>query len=324
MRAMPDFRYFRPTSVAEALQLGAAHPGSRLLAGGTDLVVNLRRGLANPSALIDLGAVPELAGIAAAGKGLRIGAGVSLAELAQDALVRARYPALVTAALAVAGATHRAAATVGGNLCQDTRCVVYNESEWWRSGNGYCRKCEGEICHIVDQRDRCYATYHGDLAPVLMALDAEIELVGPAGTRRLPLPALFREEGDRHLTLMPDELLTAVVLPEAAGVAGYAKVRIRKAIDFPLAAVAIALMRSGEHLVGLRVAISGTNSAPLLVPTSALVGKEWSEALVAELIQSLRTTSSAVRTTNVSPGYRRRVLLASCRRLLAQLWLQAA
>jgi len=325
MKVMPNFRYFHPGSVAEAVNLGTAHPESRLLAGGTDLVVNLRRGLAVPSAVIDLGAIPELAGIAEAGNDVRIGAGVTLAQLANHPLIRHRFPALVSAALAVAGATHRVAATVGGNLCQDTRCVIYNESDWWRTGNGFCRKCEGEVCHVVEQKDHCYATYHGDLAPVLMVLNAEIELIGPAGTRRLPLPALFREEGDHHLTLLPGELLAAIVVPDTAGtVAGYAKVRIRKAIDFPLAAVAIALERSGERLAGLRVAISGTNSAPLLVLTADLLGRLWNEALVEELAQAIRKTSSTVKTTNVSPSYRRRVLLASARRLLNQLWEQAA
>lgn len=325
MNVMPAFSYFRPASLEAAVNLGAEHPGSRLLAGGTDLIVNLRRGLASPSAVIDLGAIAELAEIAEAGNAIRIGAGVTLSQLANHPLIRHRFPALVSAALVVAGATHRAAATVGGNLCQDTRCVIYNESDWWRAGNGYCRKCEGEVCHIVEQKDRCYATYHGDLAPVLMVLNAEVELIGPAGTRRLPLPALFQEEGDHHLTLLPGELLAAVVLPDvAAAVAGYAKVRIRKAIDFPLAAVAIALVRRGERLLDLRVAISGTNSAPLMVHCADLVGEIWREALLDDFAKAIRKTSSTVKTTSVSPSYRRRVLLASARRLLTQLWHQAA
>ena len=325
MKVMPDFRYFRPGSVAEAVSLGTAHPEGRILAGGTDLVVNLRRGLASPSALIDLCAIPELSGIAEAGNDLRIGAGVTLAQLENHPLIQRRYPALVSAAASVAGATHRVAATVGGNLCQDTRCVVYNESDWWREGNDYCLKCEGEVCHVVEQKDHCHATYHGDLAPVLMVLNAEIELIGPAGMRRLPLPALFREEGNHHLTLLPGELISTIVLPDAAGaVAGYAKVRIRKAIDFSLAAVAIALVRSGKRVASLRVAISGTNSAPLLVPTDEIVGQDWSEALLEGLAKAIRKTSSTVKTTNVSPSYRRRVLLTSARRLLGQLWQRSA
>ena len=326
MKVMPEFRLFRPGSLSEAVNLGAAYPDGRLVAGGTDLVVNMRRGLASPSTVIDLSAIAELATVAEAQDHvLRIGAGVTLAALADHPIIRHRFPALVSAALSVAGATHRAAATVGGNLCQDTRCVVYNETEWWRASNGFCYKCEGEVCHIVDKKGHCYATYHGDLAPVLMVLDVDVELVGPDGRRRLPLQALFREQGDHHLTLLPGELVAAILVPDTVGqVAGYAKIRIRKAIDISLAAVAVALVRVADSIANLRVAISGTNSAPLMVPTADLLGRTWSDSLADELSEALRKTCSAVKTTNVSPSYRRRVLLASARRLVNQLWQQAA
>lgn len=325
MKIMPEFKFCRPGSIAEAVDMAVAHPDSRMLAGGTDLIVNMRRGLVSPPAVIDLSSLPELAGIDEAGDVVRIGAGVTLAALADHPVIRRRFPALVTAALAVAGATHRASATVAGNLCQDTRCVFYNESEWWRAGNNYCLKCEGDTCHIVPKKKECHATYHGDLAPVLMIFNAEIELVGPTGKRCIPLPSLFREEGDHHLTLLPGELVTSIRVRDTAGeVAGYAKVRIRKAMDFPLAAVAIALVRDAGRIASLRVAITGTNSAPLPVPTESLVGQAWDEAAAAELLGAVRKTSNTVKTTNVSPGYRRRVLLASARRLMDELWQQGS
>lgn len=125
---MRAFSLQRPASVDEAARLLAADPGARLLAGGTDLVPNLRRGLEAPAVLVDLGRVAAFDAVASEDDGLRLGAGVKLARLAGDGEIGRRYPALAAAARAVAGPGHRSAATVGGNLCLDTRCVFYNQS----------------------------------------------------------------------------------------------------------------------------------------------------------------------------------------------------
>lgn len=125
---MRAFSLQRPASVDEAARLLAADPGARLLAGGTDLVPNLRRGLEAPAVLVDLGRVAAFDAVASEDDGLRLGAGVKLARLAGDESIAARYPALAAAARAIAGPGHRSAATVGGNLCLDTRCVFYNQS----------------------------------------------------------------------------------------------------------------------------------------------------------------------------------------------------
>ena len=325
MNMLPDFRCLRPTTVAEAVRLKAENPDSKVLAGGTDLIVNLRRGLGEPAVLIDLSAVTELSDLTEGTDGaLVIGAGVTLAALAADPRVRAGFPALAEAALTVAGPTHRAAATLGGNLCQDTRCIYYNQSEWWRASNDYCLKYRGDRCHVVTKSDRCYATYHGDVAPVLMVLGAEAELAGPAGTRRLKLAELFREVGSDHLALGPDEVLVAVTVPPAAGrVAGYIKTRIREAIDFPLAGVAVSLRRDGDRIAELTVAITGTNSAPLLVPTAELVGGPWDDDAATKLAAAARKVSNVLRTTIVGAKYRRRVLLATAKRLVDRLWGEA-
>ena len=258
MNLMPDFRCHRPATLEEAVRLKAASAGTRFVAGGTDLLVNLRRGLDEPSDLIDLTAVADLAAIRREGDSLWLGAGATLADLARHPEVLAFYPAVAEAALAVAGPTHRAAATLGGNLCQDTRCIFYNQSEWWREANDYCLKHKGDKCHVVPKSDRCYATYHGDIAPVLMVLDAEAVVAGPDGVRRVKMTEFYREDGGAHLTLAAGEALAAVVLPPQGGRrAAYAKARIRDAIDFPLAGVAVALKRDGDVIGDLKVAITG-------------------------------------------------------------------
>lgn len=321
MNILTDFRTQRPATLADAVAALAAE-GAVPIAAGTDLLPNLRRGLGQPTALVDLTGIEGLDTIAILADGsLRIGAGATLEAIAGHDALRAAWPALAQAAEAVAGPTHRAAATLGGNLCQDTRCIFYNQSEWWRSGNGYCLKYKGDKCHVIVKSDRCYATYHGDVAPALMVLDARVEIVGPAGRRTPAVAELFRESGAEHLALDQGELLAAVELPPANGwKAAYAKARIRDAIDFPLAGVAVALRRDGDRIAGLKVAITGSNSAPLSVPTDTLVGGNWDAAAADTLAQLVRKTSNVLKTTVTGVGYRRRVLLAMARRTVDELW----
>lgn len=321
MNLLPSFRTLRPVTLAEAVSALSAK-GAQALGGGTDLLPNLRRGLGQPTTLVDLTAIGNLAGISVLPDGtLRMGAGTTLEAIAEHASIGAAWPAIAKAAGLVAGPTHRAAATLGGNLCQDTRCVFYNQSEWWRSGNDYCLKYKGDKCHVVVKSDRCYATYHGDVAPALMVLDAQVEIVGPKGQRLLAVSQLFNEDGSNRLTLGQGEVLAAVVVPPAAGWrADYVKVRIRDAIDFPLAGIAVALRRDGDKLVGLKLAITGTNSAPLLVTTDAIVGTTWNAATAETLVQAVRKTSNVLLTTVTAVKYRRRVLLAMTRKVVDELW----
>jgi benzoate-CoA ligase len=325
MNLMPDFRCHRPTTLEDAVRLKAGAADARFVAGGTDLLVNLRRGLGTPSDLIDVTAVANLATIRRDGEALWLGAAATLADLARHPDILATYPAVAEAALAVAGPTHRAAATLGGNLCQDTRCIFYNQSEWWREGNGWCLKYQGDKCHVVVKSDRCYATYHGDIAPALMVLDAEAVLAGPGGARRIKLAELYRENGVEHLTLAAGEMLAAVVLPPPGDWrASYAKARVRDAVDFPLAGVAVALRRDGGVIGDVRVAITGTNSAPLMIDTGKLVGCAWDAEAAAALAAALRKKANILRTTVVGAKYRRRAMQEMVRKLVDDLWLQSA
>jgi 4-hydroxybenzoyl-CoA reductase subunit beta len=320
MNILPDFTTLRPASLDDAVH-ALSQAGAQAIAGGTDLLPNLRRGLGTPAMLVDLTAIPGFASITVSNGALRIGAGVTLEDLAESAEIKSNWPAIAQAAQLVAGPTHRAAATLGGNLCQDTRCIYYNQSEWWRSANGYCLKYQGDKCHVVVKSDRCYATYHGDVAPALMVLGAEAELVGPNGSRVVALDQLFREVGHQHLTLQAGEVLAAVTVPANSGLrAAYTKVRIRDAIDFPLAGVAVALRRDGDVLAEIKLAITGTNSAPLLIDTTALVGKKWDEAAADTLAQTVKKAANVLRTTVAGVKYRRRVLMAVAKKQVDDLW----
>ena len=192
MDALPEFRVLNPATLDEALAARAAHPGSMPLGGGTDLVVNIRRGIVSPKILIDMNRVKELHAIKADAKSLEIGASVRLTELAEHPDVVKHYPVLAQAASHIAGPTHRNMGTVGGNLCLDTRCIFYNQSEWWRDANNHCLKTTGTICHVAPKsRGVCFATFSGDLAPALLTLGAEVDIAGPDGKRTIPLEQLY-------------------------------------------------------------------------------------------------------------------------------------
>jgi 4-hydroxybenzoyl-CoA reductase subunit beta len=322
MERMSAFAVKRPKSLAEAAALLASGPGVRLLAGGTGLLPNLRRGIERPAVLVDLGAVDDFANIAFTDEGLSLGAGVTLTRFAADARVGQAYRAVAEAARAVAGPAHRTVATLGGNLCLDTRCVFYNQSEWWRATNQYCLKRGGEICHVAPQGKHCHAAFSGDVAPALLALGAEIELVASRGTRRLALAQLYRDDGAAHLTIAADELLARIHVPTpAAGlVSGYRKASVRGAIDFPLAGVACALTVHEGSVTDLRVALTGTNSQPFVLEgTDALLGRPVAAELLSLLGKLVQKQVSPMRTTVTQSNYRRQVAAVLAQRLVREL-----
>jgi 4-hydroxybenzoyl-CoA reductase subunit beta len=323
MHALPEFHLRRPDTIAEAAALLASEPEARLVAGGTDLLPNLRRGLGRPATLIDLSGLRGFAAVEAGADGsLLLGAGITLSALARERSVLTRMPALAQAALAAAGPGHRSAATLGGNLCQDTRCVFYNQSEWWRAANGYCLKRGGEVCHVAPQGKRCHAAFSGDLAPVLLALGAQVELQSAGGVRWIALQELYRDDGAAHLTLAADEMLARVRVPVAPFglVCAYRKVRARGAMDFPLAAVAVGLVLDQGRIASLAVALSGTNSCPvLLTGTAELMGLAVDNELIAKVAKLVQQQASPMRSTVTASNYRRQVASAITQRLLREL-----
>ncbi len=318
---LAEFHLAQPSTVKEAIAACLKHPGSRFIAGGTDLLVNMRRGISNPDLLVDLSGIDELTELKTGERGATIGAGVTIAMLARDPAIADQYRALAQAAAAIAGPGHRVVATVGGNLCLDTRCIYYNQSEWWRSANAYCLKYRGDTCHVAPQGQRCHAAFSGDLAPALLVLGAEVEIESAQGKRRIPLSDLYVEDGKAHLTLAAGELVVAVYLPAAPPASAYEKVRVRGAVDFPLAGVAVALARSATHIGSLRIALTGTNSRPfLLAGTEAFAGRSVDDKLLQEIDRLVQKQVQPMRTTIASANYRRVAAAALARRLTARLF----
>jgi 4-hydroxybenzoyl-CoA reductase subunit beta len=336
MDVLPPFDLVRPRTLAELIVARAAHPHSHLLGGGTDLIVNIRRGIVAPPVLIDINAVSELHDIAVDAATLEIGAAVTLCELAAHPAVAQHYPAVAQAAGHIAGPTHRNMGTVGGNIALDTRCIFYNQSEWWREANHHCLKTTGDMCHVAPKsRGVCFATFSGDLAPALLTFDAEVDIAGPAGGRTMPLADLYigyarqnepvtetRGDGKHFLSLRRGEIITAVRARNAPGLrSGYDKIRIRRSIEYPVAGVAVALRRDGDALTDLRVAFTGTNPRPVrLAGTAELCGGALDGRVFAGLDALVRDQIMAMKTTFTPGHYRRRVAGVLARRLVQKLF----
>ncbi|MBI5446962.1 MAG: xanthine dehydrogenase family protein subunit M [Deltaproteobacteria bacterium] len=282
---MPRFAFVRPESLREAVE-HLASPGARIHAGGTDLLGCLRDGVFEAEKLVGLSRVKELRGIRKTPDGgLRIGALASIREIAEHTDIRSDYQGLAQAADEVASPQLRNQGTLGGNLCQKPRCWYYRgDFPCLRKGGNKCYAVGGENdFHCILGGSRCFIVHPSDTAPALLALGARVRIAGPGGVREVPLKDLYvppATDPHRETVLEAQEVLVEVLLPPpAAGPAvksSYRKVRARRAWDFALAGVALALDLDGREVKTARVVLSGAAPVPWRseAAEAALVGKK--------------------------------------------------
>jgi 4-hydroxybenzoyl-CoA reductase subunit beta len=318
---LDPFELHRPRSVEETAGLAVQWAGQfDYLAGGTDLLPNYKMHLNLKPHLIALDGVSELAGHSLE----RVGAMERLGELERDRAFAAAYPTVADAVKEVATPLVRESGTVGGNLLVETRCFFFNQSYFWRASLGFCLKADGDRCHVVPQKERCYATFSGDLAPAFLVLHAEVELAGPEGRRRLPLSDLYDAKGDgiRRLTTRPGELLVAVHLPaKSRGLHGrYRKLRVRPSYDFPELGVAVAGAWDGDRVTSLSLAVGGVEPYPRRFDelTDPLVGESLSEDRLRALAEAVTRAVRPVHNTFLLPDYRRRMVGVYVRRAVTE------
>jgi xanthine dehydrogenase YagS FAD-binding subunit len=266
---VPSFSYIRPDSLAEAIAYLALE-GARVHAGGTDLLGCLRDRVYGVNTVVSIAGIKELKGIAVTpAGGLRIGSLTTIAEVTRHPVIRSKYPALSMAAAEVASPQLRNQGTIGGNLCQKPRCWYYRgEFNCLRKGGDRCYAVEGENAyHCIFGGDNCFIVHPSDTAPALVALQASVVIAGPNGRRTVAVenfhmpPAVdYRSE----TVLEPAEIITEIVLPPPAeGLrSSYRKVRARRAWDFALAGVALAIVFSGGQAVDSRLVLSGAAPVP--------------------------------------------------------------
>jgi len=286
MLRLPALDFHQPASLAEALVLLGQHGSdARPVSGGTDLLPNLKLGQTRAGHLVSLRRLGELQGIERVGDVLHLGAGVRLAELAEDDDVRAWLPALAYAASRIASPQIRNMATLGGNLCLDTRCRYINQSDLWREALGGCLKSHGSECHVVPGGQGCVAALSSDNVPPLVAYDAQVDIAGPGGLRALDVADLYDTDGLAHVRLQPGEVLTQVRVPiPGPGVrVAYRKWAVRKSIDFPLVSVAVRLETDGAVLLGGKVVVGVLGPKPRILTLEKLAGSALDEALARQL-----------------------------------------
>jgi 4-hydroxybenzoyl-CoA reductase subunit beta len=312
--SLPQFRLLRPQAIEEAVACLAKHAGNvRVLAGGTDLIPSMRQKLFEPGCVLDLRGLSELRGIRPQTNGVvEIGALTTLSAIEKSTYLRQHYPVLTEAAATVASPVLRNMGTVGGNICLDTRCLWYNQSLTWRKGCGFCIKKDGNLCHVAPGGRKCWAAFSGDTPPALLCLNAEIEIAGPDGRRRISLRDFYTGDGENYRKLLPTELVTRVFLPaESADYRGiYRKLRVRGSIDYPLAGVAVAMKRSNGHVADARIAITAVNPAPLLLQHAGemLIGRAVDEALADAVGDLAARTAKPLTTSALTPEYRREMI----------------
>lgn len=285
MMRLPWFRFRVPRSVAEASNILAAEgPNAMLMAGGTDLLPNMKRRQQAPRVLVSLRHVEGM-GRVSNGKRLTLGGGLTLTQVIETAAVRENYRGLWQAASQVATVHLRNMATLGGNLCLDTRCSYYDQNYEWRKAIDFCMKKEGETCWVATASKRCLAVSSTDCAPALIALEARVRLGCGQGSRELLLADLYRNDGIDYLTRKPDEILTEVVLPDAHGWRStYWKLRRRGSFDFPVLGVAAAAKIACDGTVEeARLALGAVSSHPFLTKAGEyLAGRRLTDEVVAE------------------------------------------
>jgi xanthine dehydrogenase YagS FAD-binding subunit len=291
---LQKFNYAKPASVREAVRL-LAGPGSRVHAGGTDLLGCLRDQVFAAEKIVSLSQVNELKGIAAAtGGGLRIGAMTPLAEVASNRQIAEQYPALAQAAAAVASPQLRNQGTIAGNLCQRPRCWYFRgEFHCARKGGDTCFALEGENhYHCILGGSACRIVHPSDTAPALLALDAKLRITGAAGPKTVPLSSFFvlpAQNIRKENILEPGDIVTDILLPalKTGMRSSYRKVRGRGAWDFALAGVALAMVMSGKRVEQARVVFSGVAPIPWRSEAAerAIAGKELDASTVAQAAQ---------------------------------------
>ncbi len=325
MLRLPSFTYLQPKTLKQALQMQAdAGPDGMYVAGGTDLYPNMKRLHQTPTTVISLMGIRSLrkVGTRNAEGGTVLAPGITLTDLASHRRIRSAYPAIRLSAESISTPILRNMGTLGGNLCLDTRCNYYNQNYEWRKAINFCMKKDGEICWVAPSSGRCWAVNSSDLAPVMVALDAQFLLVGPKGERVVPAGRFYNNDGINYLTKQPEEILTQVRLPQPDGWdATYHKLRRRGSFDFPVLGVAVWIQWDGNQLADARIVLGAVASLPQEVPQAAqaIIGSDLNdEAIEAAALAAFRP-SKPMDNTDFGLSWRKEMTRTFVKRALVEL-----
>ena len=321
---LPKFELVEPRSLQEACRfLSEKGTQTKIIAGGTDILVRMKQRLLAPHYLLNIKSIPSMKYILSdSNADLRIGALVTLDEIASSKAILEGWPVLCEAVQRVAAFQHRTRATIGGNVCLDTRCWYYNQALTWRLSRPFCFKMGGHCCHVVKRGTTCFALFSADSVPVLIALGARVKISASEGERVLPLREFYTGEGRSITRLEANELLTEIILPAIPRRCGavYEKYAMRSSLDFPLVgtAVFISLSEKDDSCSDVRIVFTGVSSGPVeACETGAMLrGAKLTEAAIARAGESAAKEIKIFSSTYCPSDHRRRILEASTQRAL--------
>ncbi|MCZ6690829.1 MAG: FAD binding domain-containing protein [Planctomycetota bacterium] len=317
---LPKFELYRPRSVDEALGIARGLPGDfDYVAGGTDLLQNYKNRLNAKPHVISLTDIEEMKTVTPD----RIGGLVRLSDLEGHPLIRERYPAIAQAASQVASPLVRESATVGGNILVETRCFYFNQTFFWRQAKGFCLKADGDVCLVVPQKEICYATYSGDIAPVLLVLDASFVLRGLEGDRTIRAREFFQPDGIRKHVMKKGEIITHIEIPEESADlrAAYQKLRLRDSFDYPVLGVAAAVRRQNGTVDDMSIVVNAVSWTPLLFDevTKGARGESLTDELIDQISADIQDRCQPVKNTYLSPPYRKKMIGVYVKRVLREI-----
>lgn len=305
---LPKFDYFEARSIPEASSILAENNRAKILAGGTDLLVNMKHRVELPSVLVNLKGTPGLRHISFEKQGLVIGAMTTLKEIFSHRVLAQQLPALATAASSVGSYHHQVMGTIGGNICQQNRCIYFNQSTWWRSSRSPCLKIGGDVCHVM-RGHKCYACYHGEMASVLITLEASIAVAGSQGSREILLEDLFTGDGRIPLALKKDEIVTHIFIPNKSfdRKSVYIKIANRGSIDFPIVGVAFSFLTVEKDY---RMCFIAVDCKPIRAKKAEdfLRGQDLNVELLLEAAEIASAETKPVRNTTHPPSYKKRII----------------
>ena len=304
---LPWFEYRAPKTLAEAARILAGEGANAMpIAGGTDLLPNMKRRQMAPRMLVSLSGIDELKR-----NGTVFGAGLTLTQI-----IHSNAPkALRQAAHQVATVHLRNMGTLGGNLCLDTRCNYYNQNYEWRKAIDFCLKKDGDICWVATASKRCVAMSSTDCAPALLALGAKVTLVSSSSEREISLEDFYNNDGIDYLRRRADEILTEVHIPETVN-STYWKLRRRGAFDFPVLGVAAAQTKGG-----VRIALGAVASRPFVVEKAGefLKGKQLTDEVIDEAAKLVASRAKPMDNADLDLYWRKDVAAEFARYALREL-----
>jgi 4-hydroxybenzoyl-CoA reductase subunit beta len=312
MMRLPLFAFRAPRTLDEAARiLHSEGPSAMPLAGGTDLLPNMKRRQQVPRTLLSLRNIDALRAIQFSDSGIRLGACLTLSDIASDLRFRNGATALAQAASQVATPQIRNMATLGGNLCLDTRCNYYDQNYEWRKAINFCMKKDGVTCWVAPSSSKCMAVSSTDTAPALMALGVRVRLVSRSGEREIPLADLYNNDGMLYLHRKPDEILAEVLLTPMHGWRStYWKLRRRGSFDFPVLSVAAAARLSANGVVEeARIIIGSAASRPLIASEAGkfLVERSLNSETIAEAAALAARIAKPLDNTDFDMSWRKKV-----------------